>query len=137
MADDFPRDRPHIFLGGNGETEPYRRPTQAIGGSVPPQRDRLAHALALENSIGRALAAARAQLADRDAAITGGVPGFYLEVEIPATERIAIDQLANRRQKIEVVAVREPAVAGGPLVASVFVPERAGNYYLRACPATT
>jgi len=44
MPDDFPRDRPHLFLGANGETEPYRRPAQVINAPALPQRDRVAHA---------------------------------------------------------------------------------------------
>ena len=30
MPNDFPRDRPHLLLRGNGETEPYRRPNQVM-----------------------------------------------------------------------------------------------------------
>ena len=50
-------------------------------------------------------------------------------------ERAAIDQLADRRQKLELVAVREPDVPGGPLLAAVFVPARAEEYYLRKVEA--
>ena len=53
MPDDFPRDRPHLFLGANGETEPYRRPAQVINAPILPQRDRVAHAAALEQAIGK------------------------------------------------------------------------------------
>ncbi len=135
MPDDFPRDRPHLFLGANGEIEPYRRPNQVINAPPLPVRDRAAHAAALEQAIGTALAAARRQLADRDEAIAAGAPGFYLEVELPVAERAAIDQLADRRQKLELVAVREPDVPGGPLLAAVFVPARAEEYYLRKVEA--
>ena len=69
-------------------------------------------------------------MAERNTAITAGTRGFYLEVQLPASERSGIDILANRIQKIEVVAVREPVEPGGPLFASVFVPARAENYYL-------
>jgi hypothetical protein len=129
MADDFPRDRPHLHLRSNGETEPYRRPAQAMVPPPLPARDRAQHAAALQAAIGTAVTAARQQLAQRDAAIAVGTPGFYLEVQLPAGERSGIDQLANRNQKIEVVAVREPTEPGTPLFASVFVPARAENYY--------
>ena len=36
-----------------------------------------------------------------------GKPGFYLEIELPWTARSVLDQLAGRRQQMEVVAVRE------------------------------
>ena len=123
----FPRDRPHLFLGANGETEPYRRPAQVINTPALPHRDRAAHAAALERAIGAALTGARQQLADRDGAIAAGTPGFYLEIELPPLERAAIDQLADRRQKMEVVVVREPDIAGGPLLASVFVSGRSSG----------
>ncbi|RWL18062.1 S8 family peptidase [Mesorhizobium sp.] len=135
MPDDFPRDRPHLFLRANGETEPYRRPNQVINAPELPVRDRAAHAAALEQAIGTALSAARQQMADRDAAIAAGTPGFYLEVELPGSERSGVDQLADRRQKMEVVAVREPAVPGGALLVSVFVPARAEDYYLKKVEA--
>jgi Subtilase family len=135
MPDDFPRDRPHLYLRGNGQTEPYRRPRQIIAPPPIPARDRATHAAALELAVGTALVAARLQLADRDMAIAAGTPGFYLEVQLPTTERVGVDQLANRRQKMELVAVREPTEAGAPLLATVFVPARAENYYLQKIEA--
>jgi hypothetical protein len=135
MADDFPRNRPHLLLVGNGDTEAYRRPNQKIDAPALPARNRAAHAAALERAIGAALGAARRQRAVRDDRASVGEPGFYLEVQLPGTERAAIDQLADRRQKMEVVSVREPSEPGAPLLASVFVPLRAENYYLRKVEA--
>ncbi len=128
MAVEFPRDRPHFFITGGGAIEPYRRPKQKIDSQPLPLRDRASHAAALEAAIGTALDAARLQLAERDPALTAGTPGFYLEVVVPAGERAVIDQLADRRKHMEVVAVRE--VAGQPITASVFVPTAAEDYYL-------
>src|SRR5690349_9551689 len=124
MADEFPRDRPHLFIAGGGAVEPYRRPNQAMNAPALPARDRAAHAAALDAAIGTALGAARRQLADRDAGLSAGAPGLYLEVAVPAGERAVIDQLADRRKHMEVVAVRE-SDAGQPIRASVFVPIRA------------
>jgi hypothetical protein len=135
MPDDFPRDRPHLFLRRSGEREPYRRPTQIIPPPRLPERNRETHAAALEQALGSAIIAARQQIANRDSAIAIGMPGFYLDVELPPNERGGIDLLANRQQKMEVVAVREPAEEGAPLHASVFVPARAENYYIRKIEA--
>jgi hypothetical protein len=135
MADDFPRDRPHLLLRNNGITEPYRRPNQGITPPGLPQRQRAGHAEALAQAVGQALDAAHHQMAARDAAVAVGTPGFYLEVQLPGTERAGLDLLADRRQHMEVVAVREPAQPGDPLFASVFVPARAVNYYLRKIEA--
>ena len=135
MPDDFPRDRPHLLLRNNGVREPYRRPNQIITPPGLPARQRAAHAEALAQAVGHALDAARQQMAARDAAVAVGTPGFYLEVQLPGSERAGVDLLADRRQHMEVVAVREPEQPGDPLRASVFVPARAENYYLRKIEA--
>jgi hypothetical protein len=132
---DSPRDRPHLFINGGGQTEQYRRPAQAIRTQPLPFRDRAAHADALSASIGVALEAARAQLGARAAAMSDGVPGFYLQIEVPASERAVIDQLGNRPKKIEVVSVREPSADNPSVVASVFVPATAETYYLEKVEA--
>jgi hypothetical protein len=128
MVDDFPRDRPHLFLHANGETERYQRPNIKVDQRPLPVRNRAEHAAALEQAMGVALGAARAQFAARPAPIAEGVPGFYLEVEIPFAERDVIPQLANRNQHLEVVAVR---AAKETALATVFVPTRAEDYFLR------
>ena len=94
---DSPRDRPHLYISGGGQTEQYRRPAQAIRTPALPRRDRAAHADALSASIGVALEAARAQLAARASAVAEGVPGFYLQIEVPVGEKAVIDQLGNRQ----------------------------------------
>lgn len=135
MADDFPRDRPHLLLRNNGVREPYRRPAQIIAPAGLPQRERAAHAAALAQAVGQALEAAHQQMAARDIGVAAGTPGFYLEVQLPGTERAGLDLLADRRQHMEVVAVREPTQPGDPLIASVFIPVRAENYYMRKIEA--
>lgn len=131
MPDDFPRDRPHLLLHNNGVREPYTRPSQAFTSPPLPRRDRAAHAQMLAQAVGQAIDAAREQMATRDAAVAVGTPGFYLDIELPMAERAGVDLLADRRKHMEVVAVREPEQPGGPLHASVFVPARADDYYLR------
>lgn len=100
MADDFPRDRPHIHLRDNGVREPYRRPKQKIEPPAVPERDRAGHAAALIQAVGQAIQAARVQIAARDLNLAVGLPGFYLDIELPVRERVALDQLADRRQKM-------------------------------------
>ena len=128
MTDQFSRDRPHLFISGGGKVEPYRRPNQAMNAPGLPGRDRAEHAAALEAAIGTALHSAVRQMAERDGNLAAGTPGFYLEFVLPAGEQAVIDQLADRRKQIEVVAVRE-GVPGQPLTASVFVPESAIDHY--------
>ena len=135
MPDDFPRDRPHLLLRRNGVRELYRRPSQIITPQGSARTYRAAHAEALARDVGQAIEAAREQMATRDAGMAVGAPGFYLEVQLPQSERAGIDLLADRRQHMEVVAVREPEQRGDPLRATVFVPERAEDYYLRKIEA--
>jgi hypothetical protein len=135
MADDFPRDRPHIHLLNNGVREAYRRPNQRIEPPPLPARDRAGHATALLQSLEQAVEGARQQIAARDAQLAVGIPGFYLEIELPSSERVVLDQLADRRQHMELVAVHEPARPGAPITASVFVPQRAEAYYQRKVEA--
>ena len=124
-----PRNRPHFLLKDNGAVEPYRRPNRKIDPPALPLRNRQAHAQALAHAVGAAVAAAEQQLAA--AGVTAfETRGFYLEFDLPASERAGIDQLANRQQKMEVVAVREADGDAGGLKAAVFVPERAKNYFL-------
>lgn len=135
MADDFPRDRPHIHLLNNGVREAYRRPNQRIEPPPLPARDRARHATALLQSIEQAVEGARQQIAARNAQLSVGTPGFYLEIDLPSSERAGLDQLADRRQHMELVAVHEPAQPGAPITASVFVPQRAEAYYQRKVEA--
>src|SRR5262249_11351117 len=119
----------------NGVTERYRRPAQGMTPPGLPQRQRAEHAEALAQAVGHALVEARRQLAARDTGVSVGTPGFYLEVQLPGSQRAGLDLLAYRGQQMEVVAVREPTQPGDPLLASVFVPARAENYYLRKIEA--
>jgi hypothetical protein len=97
MTDDFPPDRPHLLLRDNGVREPYRPPNPIINPPALPERERAAHAQALAHAVGQAIDAARQQMASRDAGVAVGTPGFYLEVELPASERAGLDLLADRR----------------------------------------
>lgn len=135
MADDFPRDRPHIHLRNKGIGEAYRRPNQKIEPPPLPGRDRAAHAAALAQSIEQVIEAARQQIAARDGQLSVGMSGFYMEIDLPAAERAVLDQLVNRRQHMELVAIQEPEQPGAPITASVFVPQRAEAYYLRKVEA--
>lgn len=129
MADDYPRDKPHILLNDWHQSEPYRRPRQVMESPPLPVRDRQAHAHTLERSILNTIQAAGRRRDDLDLLMQTGTPGYYVEIEVPAAERAVIDQLADRRQRMEVVSVRT-SDDGTQLFASVFVPVRAEEYYL-------
>jgi hypothetical protein len=129
-----PRDRPHFHVEGGGQSEPYTSPRLVISG-LPPGRVRAAHAAHLLAAIGAAVGAGRERIADREAAIAEGAPGFYLEFDLPAADRASVDALENKPKGIELVAV-SPAAAGAETVsATVFVPEAAADFFSRKVEA--
>ncbi|RNJ42305.1 hypothetical protein B5V01_28840 [Mesorhizobium erdmanii] len=129
-----PRNRPHFYVEGGGQAEPYISPRLVIAG-LPPARARAAHAQKLERAIGDAVAEGRRNLAARDEAIAEGERGFYLEFEVPAAERVALDSLENKPAAIELVAVRPVADGDETVSATVFVPERSAEFFARKIEA--
>ncbi len=123
-----PRNRPHFRLQGGGESEIYTSPRRG-GGGLPPARARAAHAAKLEQALGAAVAAARAQIGAREPAVAEGEPGFYLDFEVPIDHQGALDALENRRKKIELVAVHPPTEGDEAVRAIVFVPESEADYF--------
>lgn len=127
MAEDSPRPHPHVYLPGNGETQGYT--AHGGGGTPPPQRDRAEHA----EKLTAALASAEAQLQAREDGLAAGTPGFYLELELPSSQADIVDKLENRQDKflIELVSVRPTGAEGATISATVFVPEKQRDYYLK------
>jgi len=125
---DLPRDLPHIYLSGGGQSESYTSP-QSGRTPPPPVRDRASHADALERAIGQALDEARQQMRSRDPEIASGAPGYYLEVVFGADQQATIDSLGNRPKGVEVVAAREDAGVG-QASAVVFVPHQAESHFI-------
>jgi hypothetical protein len=123
-----PRNRPHLHLEGGGQNEPYTSPRLVITG-LPPARARAAHAEHLKRSLSTAIGEARELLRTREAGIAEGDAGFYLQFDIPADHRSALDSLENKPSAIELVAVRPPPQGGETLSATVFVPETAADFF--------
>lgn len=132
MADEPPRPLPHVYLPGNGVAQDYTAHGGG-GGSAPPQRDRAQHAEKLTAALTAALAGAEAQRQAREEGLAAGTPGFYLEFELPAAQADIVDKLENRQGKfpIELVSVRPAAPEGDTVTATVFVPEKQRDYYLK------
>lgn len=135
MADKALRNRPHIYLSGHGEAQDYTAHRAQGSGDELPARDRLAHADQLTKALTVAVQAGEVLLAQRDTAVAGGTPGFYLEFELPATQAGMIDSLERRGKTfpIELASVRP--LAGDKVAATVFVPEKQRDYYLKKVAA--
>lgn len=123
-----PRNRSHLFLDGGGQGEPYTSPRTVISG-LPPARARAQHAAKLAQSLATAVADAQALRVGRQAGVAEGEEGFYLQFEIPATERGAVDGLENKPAGIELVAVPHTVEGEANITATVFVPERSLEFY--------
>ena len=123
-----PRDRPHLRVEGGGENEPYTSPKLTIAG-LPPARARAQHAAKLRQSIDAALAGARTSIAAREPGIAEGEPGFYLQFDVPAEQKSALDSLENIPKAIELVAVKSAGEDQQTVSATVFVPESAEDFF--------
>ena len=129
-----PRNRPHLYLDGGGQSEPYTSPRRVFS-DPPPRRTRSIHARQLERAMGLALSQARRQMATREADVAEGERGFYLQFEIPITERATVEDLESKRNAIELVAVK-PLGDGDELIsATVFMPERSADFFTRKIEA--
>jgi Subtilase family len=132
MAEEPPRPLQHVYLPGHGDIQDYT--ARGGGGGVDvPARERADHAGRLTEAITRAVADAEVQLKAREPELAGGTPGFYLEFELPSSQGEIVDKLENRQGKfpIELVSVRPVGERGDTIAATVFVPERQRDYYLK------
>ena len=129
-----PRNRPHLYLQGGGQSEPYTSPQTVISG-LPPARVRAAHAQQLQLAMGRALEMARGLVSTREAGIAEGEPGFYLQFDIPAAERAFVDGLENKPKAIELVAVRPSDQSETLVSATVFMPARSADFFAQKIEA--
>jgi len=125
------RNLPHLYLRNNGKSERYR-PRGGGGGNPPsPNRNRQEHADKLKQAIEEAIVKANQQLKARESDIAVGDPGFYLEFQIQADKANAFEKLADKRKKIELVAVKNSPEQENYVQATVFVPEKATKFFLK------
>ena len=96
----------------------------------PPPRDREAHAQALEEALTAAVATRQEQISARARGeVTAN--GFYLQFELPAGNEDFLQRLEDRRRHVELVSVRRQEQEDSPIFATVFVPDRAADYFQR------
>ena len=125
-----------LYLPAMARLKPIAVPTRVITPPPLPQRDRAGACGGLGNA--RLDTRSRRRANRWRTAMRASPPARLASIsrsKLPGSERAASIYLADRRQHMEVVAVREPTEPGGPLLASVFVPTRAENYYLRKIEA--
>lgn len=132
MPGEEQRPHPHIYLRNNGDRRGYTA-HQGGGdkGDGPPQRERAAHAEALTAALTTAVQQGEAALANRQAALASGTKGFYIEFSLPEAQAGIVDKLEYRRGRFPIELVNVHAPADGHVKATVFVPERQKDYYLK------
>ena len=121
----MPEDRqlPHIILEGVAETEAYRYAGGGRRKERLPPRDRASHAERLLASLERARVEAERR---KDRLQVWAVPakkGTHLEFESAPEFDLELKSLEDRRQGIQLVAVRESPETEGATIATVYVPE--------------
>jgi len=134
MADEDARPHPHIYLQSNGARQDYTsHPGGGDGGGRPPQRNRANHADALTLVLTRVVQ--QGETIQRDANVAAGTKGFYVEFTLAEAQADIIDKLENRRGRFPIELVNVRAADAGHVFATVFVPERQKDYYLKKVAA--
>lgn len=136
MANEPLRSHPHIYLPGHGRAQDYTaHPPKGGSNATVPARDRYAHADQLTKALTGALQAAEAQLAQRDRAVAGGNPGFYLEFELSESQTGILDKLEKQGGKFPITLASVRSLEANKIAATVFVPEQQREYYQKKVAA--
>jgi hypothetical protein len=126
---DNQRNLPNFYITENGVSETYTRPPKGGGNKTYPQRNRLEHAEALRQAFEQVLENYQQQKLLRESELAIGESGFYVEFQVPESELEAVEKLENSRKHIELVAVRPSDVADETVMATVFVPDKASDFF--------
>ncbi len=136
MADEEARPHPHIYLQGTGARQGYTAyQAGGDGGGGPPQRDRAGHANALTQALTQVVQQGETILANREPDVAAGVKGFYVEFTLPVGQADIVDKLENRRGRFPIELVNVHPAEEGLVSATVFVPEKQRDYYLKKVAA--
>lgn len=126
-----PRNRRHLVVSTPPSTEEYRRHARNV--TVPPlpePLDRGRHARELRAALVNAERESQESRQSVDIQVHGATPGLYIQFESPPGVELKLESLEDKRQGIEVVAVRtleEPPVQ----LATVFVPDGALKHFVK------
>jgi subtilase family protein len=128
-----PRNRKHLLVPNPPSSEAYTpHPRKIEQPAFAGPQDRRRHARALRRALSTAEHEAREARESLDITVHGAEPGIYIQFESPPGVELKLESLENRKQGIELVAVR-PAVAEAeePIVqlATVFVPDGSVKHF--------
>ncbi|WP_445636785.1 Peptidase S8/S53 domain-containing protein [Nostoc sp. DSM 114161] len=126
---DNQRNLPNFYITANGVSETYTRPPKGGGNKTYPQRNRIEHAEALRQAFEQVLENYQQQKLLREPELAIGESGFYVEFQIQESELEAVEKLENSPKHIELVAVRPSDLADETVLATVFVPDKASDFF--------
>ncbi len=112
--------KPHIFIGKNGKLEKYTSPSKGGGGGIViPPRDRSTQAANLQSQLNQ-VAQMQTHLVEQAGSLgLESVMGLQVTFESFPNIKMAIESLADAKQKIELLNVRE---VGNQIQATILVP---------------
>ncbi|MHC5736221.1 hypothetical protein [Nostoc sp.] len=126
---DYRRNLPNLYIVEKGDSKNY---TYRGGGGNQkpfPPRNRIEHAETLQQAFEKALENYQQQKLLREPELAVGEAGFYLEFQLQKSELKAIESLENKPKHIELLAVHSSDNADETVSVTVFVPEKASDFF--------
>lgn len=118
----------HIHLLNNGQPEVYTYPKGGGGRSSYPYRNRKKHADFLWSAYETALDEFESSLLKNEELGTEE-QGIYVEFLVDREQKEALEKLENSPKRIELVAVKESEDGTNVFSATVFIPEKAKDFF--------
>ena len=112
--------KPHIFLGANGQTARYIYPRTVVIKTVIPERSRQQHFTMLKEQLDAVGEDQQAIISDSEQYELESRLGIQVAFDSFPGVEMAVESLADARQKIELLNVRQ---SGKQILATIFVPQ--------------
>ena len=125
----YQRNLPNFYIAAKGDSQNYTSPGGGGRKKSFPPRNRIQHAETLKQAFEKALENYQQQKLLREPELAVGEAGFYLEFQLPKSELKALDSLENKTKNIELVAVKSSDESEETVSATVFVPEKASDFF--------
>ena len=125
----YQRNLPNFYIAAKGDSQNYTSPGGGGRKKSFPPRNRIQHAETLKQAFEKALENYQQQKLLREPELSVEEAGFYLEFQIPKSELIALEFLENKPKNIELVAVKSSDESEETVSATVFVPEKASDFF--------
>jgi hypothetical protein len=128
-----PRNRRHILIRTPPRREDYRpHPRKIELAGQPPPVNRRKHAAGLKAALREAERQAQTRRKEAAIEVHGAEPGLYIEFASRPGLELKLESLEDKRQGIELVAVRREQTEDGTVTerATIFVPDGAVKHFI-------